>query len=280
MTSASPAVTAIALASGALASGAQTPGAHCDVQVEAGGTFLQDAVAKATTGNRLCLAPGIHKGGFALDKSLTVAGVAGSIIEGSGRGSVLRIEDDGLAIRLEGLTIRGGNADAGGGLAIHGRGKVTIADCTFAANKAGMVGGGGLFARGGLLQLERCTFDGNDGRQGGAVLLAQALKAEFTRCTFTGNRGEQAGAIRATEGIELALKACSFVGSSGQDGAVLRISGTKSRKPKISLDHCTIDAGTLINGPAIAGEISARNSTLPQSWKTAALDDRGHNTWK
>lgn len=260
---------------------AATPkAAACDVQVPAGGRGLADALAKATTGARLCLASGEHQGGLALDKSVTLVGDAGAAIVGTGRGAVLRIEDDGLAVRLEGLTVRGGVADAGGGLAIHGRGKVAIENCTFLGNKAGRTGGGALYARGGLLTVENTTFDGNTGRQGGAVFLDQALKAEFKRCTFAHNRGELGGALRAAEGIEVALKACTLTDNVGGDGAAVKVSGTKSRKATVSFDHCLVSDGALVNGPEIPGNVSARGSTLPASWKAAGLEDRGTNTFK
>ncbi len=256
------------------------PSNACDVRVAAGGNALADALAKATTGARLCLAAGDHQGGLALDKSVTLIGDKGAAIVGTGRGSVLRIEDDGHAIRLEGLTLRGGVADAGGGLAIHGRGKVAIDNCTFAGNKAGMAGGGGLYARGGLLVVENTTFESNSGRQGGAVFLDQALKAEFKRCTFAHNRGDLGGALRASEGIEVALKACTFTDNVGGDGAAVKVSGTKSRKPTVHFDHCQIADGALVNGPEIPGNVSARGCTAPASWKAAGVEDRGSNTFK
>ncbi|MBM4343950.1 MAG: right-handed parallel beta-helix repeat-containing protein [Deltaproteobacteria bacterium] len=252
----------------------------CDVQVPSGGAGLAEAVAKATTGARLCLAAGEHRGGLLLDKSVTLVGDSGAVVVGSGRGPVLRVDDDGLAVRLEGLTLRGGVSDAGGGFAIFGRGKVTIDNCTFSRNKAGMAGGGGLYARGGLLVVENTTFDGNEGRQGGAVFLDQALKAEFKRCTFAHNRGEVGGALRASEGVEVALKACTLADNTGGDGAAVKVSGTKSRKATVAFDHCQVADGALVNGPEIPGNVSARGCTLPASWKTAGLDDRGGNSFK
>lgn len=256
---------------------------RCDVAVAAGGTALAEAVAQAPKGARLCLAAGSHAGGFALDKSLTLIGTPGAVptvIQGNSRSPALHIDDDGLAIRLQGLTLSGGTSDAGGGLAVYGRGKVTLVDTIFRNNRAGMTGGGGLYARAGLLTVENCRFEANDGRQGGAVFLDQALKAEFKRCTFTGNRGVQAGALRISEAAEATFKACQLHDNAGQDGASVRISATKSRKPTVVFDHCTIDDGLLVNGPEIVGDITIKGSKLPASWKTTPnLQDGGSNTF-
>ena len=257
---------------------------HCDVAVPAGGTALADAVASAKAGTRLCLAAGTHAGGFAIDKSLTLLGIAGSdatTITGTPKTAVLRIDDDGLAVRLEGLTLSGGSNDAGGGLAINGRGKVDVTACRFTGNTAGMVGGGGLYARAGLLNVSGCQFEGNSGRQGGAIMLDQALKATFTRCTLRDNRGELGGALRVSEGVQVAFKATEIRKNVGQDGSCVRVSGTTSRKPNVVFDHCTIGDGQLINGPDITGYVAAKSSTLPASWKAVhSLQLLGNNTLK
>lgn len=258
--------------------------ATCDIEIPAGGTALAEAVQKAASGARLCLQPGEHVAGLVLGKSLTLIGVAGAdktVLKGPGRGAVLRIEDDGLAIRIEGVTLTGGVSDAGGGLDVLGRGKVVVTDTRFVANQAGMVGGGGLYARGGLLTLERCAFERNQGRQGGAVFLDQALKADLTKCTFTDNEAELGGAVRLAEGVEVVLKASRLAQSKSKDGASLRVSGTKSRAPKVEMLHCEVADGELINGPEIPGVIQVKNSKLPASWKgKPGLTDEGGNTWK
>lgn len=260
---------------------AANPG-RCDIRVAAGGTALADAVSKAPTGARLCLAAGTHSGGVVLDKSLTLVADGGeAIVVGTPRMSALRVEDDGLAIALEGLTLSGGTADAGGGLAVFGRGKVRVVNCTFRHNHAGMLGGGGLYARSGLVEVSGTTFASNEGRQGGAVMLDQAVRAEFSRCTFTGNRGEMGGALRVVEGAQVVLKASTFRDNAANDGAAWRVSATRSRKPEIKVDHCTIDDALLVNGPDIPGEIEFKGTRAPASWKSVVgVKDGGGNTWR
>ncbi|MSP91965.1 MAG: hypothetical protein EXR79_09240 [Myxococcales bacterium] len=259
--------------------------APCDgIAVPAGGDALQKALAAAPTGARLCLEPGIHTGGLALDKSVTLVGTAGAAqttIRGPGRFGVLRIDKDGLLVRLEGLTLEKGVADAGAGLAVRGRGKVAIVDCVLRANKAGMAGGGAVYARYGLLTVERTRFEGNRGRQGGAVLL-DTVKAEFTRCTFADNAADVGGAVRVIEGVDVQFKGCEFRGNTAlnTDTSTLLVSGIKSMEPKVELQSIEADGG-LTNGPEIAGAIRIQSSKVPTAWRALkGVRDGGGNTWR
>lgn len=254
------------------------------ILVKAGADHLAQALAACPKGSHLSLEAGEHAGDLTIDKSVTLTGSAGAgavIIRGSGRGPVLRVDDDGLAVRLQDVTLTGGVAEAGGGLAVFGRGTVAVLQCVFSDNQAGMLGGGGVYARAGLLQLDGCRFNGNVGRQGGAVMLDMAMKAELQRCHFEANRGELGGALRVAEGADVVIRAGQFKGNAGQDGAVLRASGTRSRQPKLLLELCDVDAGKLINGPEIGAAITLKNCKVPSSWKSVAgVTDGGGNTWK
>ncbi|MFZ4579670.1 MAG: hypothetical protein ACOYOB_14865 [Myxococcota bacterium] len=256
------------------------------IEVAAGGTALAQAVEAAPAGARLCLAAGEHAGGLSLPRSITLVGAEGAektVLKGDGRGAVLRVDEDGLAIHLEGLTLTGGVADAGGGLSVFGRGKVVVHDCVFTNNRAGMVGGGGLYAREGLLTVLRSTFRDNQGRQGGAVYLDCVVRAELQRCTFQTNEAESGGALRVTEAVELEVKASTFAGNrstAGQDGT-LRASGTRSRAPQVELSHCDVADGGVVNGPEIPAQIRLKNSKVPVSWRSVAgVADHGGNAFR
>jgi len=253
----------------------------CDVQVPAGGTALADALAAAESGARLCLAPGVHLAGLTLARSVTLQGAVGAqptVLQGPGRGSVLRIDDDGLLVRLEGLTLTGGVADAGGGLAVRGRGKVQVENCVFRGNKAGMLGGGGLYARAGMLHIERTTFADNEARQGGGLFLDQVARAELVRCTFETNRAEVASALRLTEASVAEVRNSRF---SGHGPDVAQVSASRSRVPKLVLTFCEVDAGLLVNGPELPGVIQLKHNKLPASWRgLPGVADLGGNTWR
>lgn len=243
----------------------------CDIQVAAGGTALADALEQAPSGARLCLAPGQHSAGLVLARSVTLIGVEGSdktVLMGPGRVAVLRVDDDGLAIRIQGVTLQGGDTDAGGGLAVRGRGKVQVADCRFTGNRAGMIGGGGVYARAGLLTVERCSFDHNKGKQGGGMFLDMVVHAELTRCTFEANEATIGGGLRIAEGVQVDVKAGTFRQNSASDGPnALTVSGTRSRIPHVVLDHVTVEDGGIVNGPDIAGEVRLKSCRVPASWR-------------
>lgn len=246
----------------------------CDIQVQAGGSYLAEALATAASGARLCLLPGQHAGGMVLGRSVTLVGLEGAdktFIHAAAHSSALRVDDDGLAIRLQGLTLAGGAADAGGGLAVHGRGKVAIVDCKFTNNRAGLIGGGGLYARAGLLTVERTDFAQNRGRQGGAIFLDSVVHAELTRCNFVGNDADFGGGLRATEAVVVELKICKFrQNHAGGQANALHVSGSKSRAPQVVLDHCAVEDGSVINGPEIPGAIVLKSSQVPVSWRSVS----------
>ena len=254
------------------------------ILVKAGGDYLAQALAACQKGAHLSLEAGDHTGDLTIDKSITLAGAAGAeavIVRGTGRGPVIRIDEDGLAVRLQDLTLTGGIAEAGGGLAVFGRGTVNLTSCIIQGNQAGMLGGGGVYARAGLLQLDGCRLTGNSGRQGGGLMLDMAMKADVQRCRLEDNRADIAGALRIAEGAEVTIKGGTFKGNVGKDGSCVKVTGTRSRQPKVQLEVCEVDSGTLANGPEIPGQITLKSCKVPASWKSvAAVTDGGGNTWK
>jgi len=256
-------------------------GDRAGVRVPAGGASLSEALASARAGETLLLEPGEHIAGLTIDRSVTLVGLDGSeatTLRGPGRSAVLAVEEDGLHLAIEGLTLTHGAAsEAGGGLAVRGRGVVRVRGCAFVRNRGGLFGGGGLYARAGLLEVEDTLFLHNDARQGGAALVDGATHAEFKRCRFTGNNGERGADLRVTEGVVLAVKASSFAGGAG---AALFVSGTASRAPEVTIDHCEIASGTLEVSSEHPGRITAKGCRLPASWRgTSGLVDGGANTY-
>ncbi len=259
-----------------------TPQACEGIDVPAGGHALADALAKAPSGARLCLQAGEHEGGISLTRSVTLIGVAGAektILKAPPRLAVVSVDEDGLSIRLAGLTLQDGQSDAGGGLRVQGRGKVQVSDCRFTNNRADMVGGGALYARAGLLTLERCQLDHNQARQGGAIFLDQVVHAELTRCIIADNSADFAGALRIAEGVVVAVKVTTMSGNVGRDGVGVHVSGTRSRVPTVDFQHCSIADGELSNGPEIPGVIHLQSSKVPSQWRAlAGVVDQGGNS--
>jgi len=80
--------------------------------VPAGGTSLADAIAAAPAGAVLRLAPGVHDGPVVIAQPLTLIGQDGAVIDGGGKGSVVRVEAEGVTLR--GLDIRHSGVDLPG----------------------------------------------------------------------------------------------------------------------------------------------------------------------
>src|SRR5262249_30189037 len=91
--------------------------------------------------------------------------------------------DAGVTAFLSGLTITGGSADNGAGLANHGT--LTLTDCTVSGNSASN-SGGGLYNLNGTLTLTNCTISGNSAGTDSGGLWNNGT-ATLTNCTVSGN---------------------------------------------------------------------------------------------
>lgn len=247
---------------------------------------LVKAIMEAKDGDILCLGPGEYEGGFEISKSITIKGTNGAdttIIKGTNRGPVIRIEEDGLNVRLEGITLSGGVAESGGGIAIRGMGNVQIKNCVIRDNRAGYYGGGGLFAKAGFLEVENTLFEGNEGNQGGAVLLDGAMKAIFRGCTFKVNKGERGGALRIREGVIVRFEKCRFLDNHCDTSAeVLFADGSTTRSPEISFSDCDIIDGRFeFPQTGLQPKVKIEKSRVPLYFKgMKGLTDGGDNQYQ
>lgn len=74
-----------------------SPMAAAATSVEVGA--LPEALAAARSGDRLILQPGVHRGPIDIDKSVTLSGQPGAVIDGLGLGNVVRISAPGVVLR-------------------------------------------------------------------------------------------------------------------------------------------------------------------------------------
>ncbi len=73
------------------------------------GTLVQPILDDAKEGDVIRLGSGVHEGPLLIDRSLVLTGEAGAVVQGARKGSVIRVEAPGAAVRN--LTVRGSGAD-------------------------------------------------------------------------------------------------------------------------------------------------------------------------
>lgn len=93
-----------ALFAGLVLAGASSAWA-ADIRIEAGADRLRQAILVANPGDRLVLAPGVHRGPVVVEKALTLEGEPGAVVDAGGIDSAIKVLASGAAI--VGLTIRG-----------------------------------------------------------------------------------------------------------------------------------------------------------------------------
>jgi predicted outer membrane repeat protein len=197
-------------------------------------TSLQTAVTAASSGAGL-LVSGTCTGITTISsgRTLTITGIGRSpTLNGRGQGSVLTIDSD-ATVTLNRLTITGGFAFFGGGIANSG--SLTLNDSTVAGNTVSGTdngGGGGIFNFRGTATLTNSRVTGNTvsgGGGGGGILNAQATMVlngftTVSRNTVSGNQG--GGGIFNSGTLTLNDSATVIGNSAGSQGGGIFNGGT------------------------------------------------------
>lgn len=192
-------------------------------------------------GVTLLLAPGVHRAPVVIECNVTLRGEPGAVLEADRAGSVLAVEADGLTVRVEGLTLRGGAGEAGGGLRLAGWSEVTFVNVVLEDNEAtqsaGGVGGGAFVLRGSLTA-EDCTFQRNRAGVGSDLAVWGAARASVRGGFFAGD-------VSCRDGAELSIVGAHVTGQ-------LELRGTSTRAPQVVLKGARIDGGVHndVNQPA------------------------------
>ncbi len=187
---------------------------------------LVHAIAAATGGDSLLLAPGLYTGDGQHD--MIVQGLALDIIGLAGSDSTT-IDLDSLGMgftfldapldssRLNGLTIRGGLGDVGTALRLK-HGFFSVMDCVFADNAAEEDGGAVYVHPDAVASLEDCRFTGNQSEDnGGAVYVSTGADIMVSRCAFGDNLAdEEGGAIFLAADAMADIENCLLVGNHAE----------------------------------------------------------------
>jgi hypothetical protein len=161
-------------------------------------------------------------------------------------------------VRISGLTITHGFADAGGGGVSIGYANVTIADCLISSSAADK--GAGISIVLGSLKVERSTVAGNSATEGGGLFALNA-NVDIVDSTFDGNAANLGGAIRGEMGpIHVTGSTLSHNFALLDGGAVKSTSSTIDLLNSTLVGNSAWSEGGAIS--SVEGDITAFNSTV------------------
>jgi hypothetical protein len=174
---------------------------HVTTLADSGDGSLRAAVAQANAHpgvDTIDFQPGLTgtialtSGELDITDHLTIDGPGADQLTISG-GNLSRVftVEAGEKVSLSGLTIAGGNADAGNGGGIDNFGALTVSDSVFSGNSA-FIGGGLDNESGATATVTGSTFTGNSATFGGGVFSAGT--ATVSDSTFTTNSALPAAA--------------------------------------------------------------------------------------
>jgi hypothetical protein len=199
------------------------------------GEFIQHYIDLANPGDTITIAPGIFNENLVIDRSLTLIGAAssesGTVVDGNGLGSVIRIAPD-LNVFLSNMLIRNGmgTLDQSGSYVLGGgifnEGSLTVDHCTITDNgytrgnwaSGPMTHGGGIYSSGDLTGISS-TISGNEANAGAGIYLdnkgisPSGLKAEITDSKISANIAANGGGGIYNNGAHLILTGSEITGN-------------------------------------------------------------------
>ncbi len=224
---------------------------------------IGDAMALARTGDQIWLDPGTYtratEGTAAADlitmrPGVRLRGPGGPSLthidaEGSGRGIRVALGDE-LTV-VEGVTLRGGNADSGGGASVEA-GYAQFENVVFEDNEAAGSGGALSAIDASVVRLENTRFVSNHSLQSGGALALDGGVIELVECEFSSNSADVDGGAVTNERGRIEARETSFVSNTAasRGGAVFLRRGAV-------FEACTFRLNDALEG----GAISARALT-------------------
>jgi parallel beta-helix repeat protein len=150
---------------------------------------IQSAIDASFDGDIVEVGPGTYAEGLNFGgREITVrstAGAATTIVDPVSGRCFTANGQKGASARLEGFTLRGGNASQGGGVYIASSSPV-IVDCVITGNTATNEGGG-VYVASGSPKLVGCTVSQNSGYYSGGGVYANSGSVTLEGCTVSGN---------------------------------------------------------------------------------------------
>ncbi len=168
------------------------------------GSSLQTAIDGAPVGAVLELGAGVYRESVVISRSVTLRGAGEpTVIEGTRAGAVVRIHGNGIVVRLEDLTVRGGIGWEGHGIQVEGTSIVDLAFVTVTKNLWC-----GIWGRDhATLSLDWCRIVEN-GTHG--IYTWDFTRANLRNCEISRNKTH---GILAFHISDLSLADCTIVGN-------------------------------------------------------------------
>jgi CSLREA domain-containing protein len=229
---------------------------------------LREAISNAntpgtdTTGGDCAVGTGADTINFGVSGTITLGGALPPIqnnltingsnetvtIDGAGSYQVL-VVNSGATLDLTSLTIAHGNAGSGSGGAINNSGSLSVANCTFSANSAGIYGG--AIANNGSDTITNSTFSGNSAPSSGGVILESGSSGTISDCTFAAN---SSGGLYVARPITVSK---SILSNAAADCTV--VSGGSITNGGSNIDDdgsCSFGAGTGASGQTVGDNVN------------------------
>ncbi len=177
--------------------------------------------------------------------------------------------------RLDGFTIRGGRANAGGAAGNYGGGllvagvSMTVVDCVFEGNE-GVLGGAAAHVGGGTVLFERAVFRNNGASSYGGAIYDEG-ETRYQDCTFRENYAFMGGGLALYEGA-IALADCVFEQNRAlsRDGGALWVNFggiAECDRTRFTGNLAETDGGAVANW---SGTVRLRNAIFRDNRTTRA----------
>ena len=198
---------------------------------------------------------------FNLGGSPTIMGAAkGVTVSGGGQSRVFQV-DAGVSATISGLTISGGGgtADRGGGLLNSGT--VTLLNCTVSGNTASTNGGG--LANYGMASLINSTVSGNrtatGGTHYGGGIFTKGGAINISNCTIASNIASSSGGGLEAQGlVTITISTFSLNRASGSGGAIDNYYGGFT----VNVQDSILAGDSAPSGPEVSGPVKSLGNNL------------------
>jgi CSLREA domain-containing protein len=184
------------------------------------------------------------------------AGAAQTIIDGNGSVVNDRVfhVTGAFDVNVSGVTIRGGIADAGGGIITANGASVTLTNTAISGNSTPFGNGGGVYADGGTLALINSTVSGNTAPAGVGGGLFTSGTTTLTNSTVDGNVAIGGGGIFNFPSSALTVVKSTVSGNR----ATASFGGGISNLGALTLANSTVSGNSAdFNGGGISNEIGS-----------------------